>query len=50
MKKELSVFEKHQLRIAKATLKMNDVMANIMVGMTKKEAVEVIKRLREKDR
>jgi len=42
---KLSVFDKHQLKIARATLKMSDVGALIMGGMTKKEAHEVIKRL-----
>jgi hypothetical protein len=44
-KTALSVPEKHQLRIARATLKMNDVMARVMGGMTKDEAREVIRRL-----
>ena len=44
-KKELSVFDKHQLKIAKDTLKMNDVFINIMGGMTKKEAKAIIKKL-----
>jgi DNA-directed RNA polymerase subunit M/transcription elongation factor TFIIS len=43
--RELSVPEKHQLRIAYDTLKMNDVMARVMGGMTKDEARAVIKRL-----
>lgn len=38
MKKELSVFDKHQLKIAKDTLKLSDVGARIMGGMTKEEA------------
>jgi DNA-directed RNA polymerase subunit M/transcription elongation factor TFIIS len=42
--RELSVPEKHQLRIAYDTLKMNDVMARVMGGMTKDEAREIIKR------
>lgn len=45
MKKQLSVFEKHQLAIARKTLKMNDVGVLVMGGMTKEEAREVIKRL-----
>jgi len=44
MKNQLSVFDKHQLKIARDTLKMNDVMAKILGGMTKEEAREVIKR------
>lgn len=42
---ELTVPEKHQLKIARATLKMNDVGAMIMGGPTKAEAKEIIKRL-----
>ena len=45
MKRKLSVPEKHQLRIAKQTLKYSDVGARIMGGMTKEEARQVIKRL-----
>lgn len=36
--KALTVFEKHQKKIALATLKMSDVGASIMGGMTKEEA------------
>lgn len=49
MKKELDVFEKHQLKIAKQTLKYSDVGAMIMGGMTKEEARKVIKRLTGKE-
>jgi hypothetical protein len=42
---KLSVFDKHQLKIAKDTLKMSDAGALIMGGMTKEEARKVIKRL-----
>jgi hypothetical protein len=45
MKTELSVPERHQLRIARDTLKLSDVGAMIMGGMTKDEAVKVIYRL-----
>ncbi len=45
MKKTLSVPEKHQLKIARSTLKMHDVGAAIMGGMTKDEARQVILRL-----
>jgi hypothetical protein len=38
-----SVPEKHQLKIAKDTLKMSDAGARIMGGMTKKEAKEFLK-------
>ena len=41
----MTVFEKHQLKIAKDTLKMSDVGALIMGGMTKDEARQVIIRL-----
>lgn len=34
----MTVFDKHQLRIAKATLKMSDAGALIMGGMTKDQA------------
>jgi len=36
--RELTVGEQHQKRIAIQTLKMNDVMAGVMGGMSKKEA------------
>lgn len=42
-KKKLSVPEKHQERIAKDTLKMSDVMADVMGGMNKKEAKDFLK-------
>ncbi len=32
----------HQLAIARKTLKMNDVMANVMGGMTKAEAKVIV--------
>jgi hypothetical protein len=43
--KELNIFDYHQLKIAKATLKMSDVGARIMGGMTKEEARAVILKL-----
>lgn len=46
--KRLTVPEKHQLRIAKDTLKMSDAMAGVMGGMSKEEAREVIKQLEAK--
>ena len=49
MKKNLSVPEKHQLKIARDTLKLSDAGARIMGGMTKAEAREVIKRLTGKE-
>jgi len=48
--RELTVFEKHKLRIAKSTLKMSDIGALIMGGMTKKEAKHFIDSLLEKER
>jgi len=41
----LTTPEKHQLKIAKDTLKMPDAMARVMGGMSKEEAREVIKKL-----
>jgi len=41
--KQLSVPQKHQLAIAKKTLKMSDAGASVMGGMSKKEAVEFLK-------
>ena len=38
MKRELSIPEQHQKRIAIQTLRMNDIGALIMGGMTKYEA------------
>lgn len=49
MKKRLSIFDFHQLKIARSTLRMSDVGASIMGGMTKDEARAVIKRLTGKD-
>ena len=48
MVKKLTVSEKHQLKIARATIKMSKIGAQIMGGMTHKEAKEVIKKLHEK--
>lgn len=45
MKRQLSVPEQHQLKIARDTLKMNDVMVNVMGGMTKAEARAIILKL-----
>lgn len=49
MKRELTVPEKHQLKIARDTLKLSDAGARIMGGMTKDEARMIIKRLTGKD-
>jgi hypothetical protein len=43
--KKLSVFQKHQLRIAKYTLRMSDAGASVMGGMTKDEARAFLRRL-----
>ena len=44
MKRELSVPEKHQLAIAKSTLRMSDAGARIMGGPTKEESREILRR------
>ena len=43
--KTLSVPEKHQLAVAKKTLSYSDAGANIMGGMSKKEAIEFLKKI-----
>ena len=45
MKKELSVFDHHQLKIARDTLKMSDIGARCMGGPTKEEARKIIERI-----
>lgn len=42
--KRLSVPERHMLRVARDTLKMNDVMARVMGGPSKAEAREILRR------
>ena len=42
---KLDIFQKHQLRIAKDTLKMSDAGTLIMGGMTKEEAKDIIRKL-----
>lgn len=42
---QLSIPEQHQLKVARDTLKMNDVFARIMGGMSKAEARNVIEHL-----
>ena len=42
---KLDIFQKHQLRIAKDTLKMSDAGTLIMGGMTKEEAKNIIRKL-----
>ena len=44
-KRELSVFDIHQLRIAKSTLRMTDEGANVMGGPSKAEARRIILKL-----
>ena len=43
--RQLSVFDRHQLAIAKKTLTYSDAGALIMGGPTKREAVDIIYRL-----
>lgn len=43
--REVSVFDKHQLAIARKTLTYSDVGALVMGGMTKEEARAVILKL-----
>ena len=50
MKKELNVFQKHQLKIAKDTLRMSDAGASIMGGMTKNEARKFLQSIGWNDR
>lgn len=42
--REIDVFAKHQIKIARSTLKMHDVGVGVMGGMTKDEAREVLKK------
>jgi len=44
MKKQVGVFAKHQINIAKRTLQLSDVGAFILGGMTKEEAREILKK------
>ena len=41
--KNLSVGERHQIKIARATLKLTDAGARITGGMTKEEAREILR-------
>ena len=41
---KLDIFQKHQLRIAKDTLKMSDAGALVMGGMTKEDAKDIIRK------
>jgi hypothetical protein len=49
MGRELSVPEKHQLRIAKQTINMPDAMVGVMGGPDKKKSAEIIRRLTGKE-
>ncbi len=40
----LSVFDKHQIAIARRTLQLSDVGVSIMGGMSKGEAREILRR------
>jgi len=40
--------ERRKLKIAKKTLKMNPVMANIMGGMTREQAKEIVNKYSKK--
>ena len=45
MRKNLSVFDKHRLKIARQTIRMNDAFINVMGGMTREEAYRTIEEL-----
>ena len=45
----MNIFDKHQLKIARQTLKYSDVGAKIMGGPTKEEARKIIKRITGKE-
>jgi hypothetical protein len=44
----MNVFDKHQLVIAKRTLNMPDEILNLIGGMTKEEAKQLIEKLERK--
>jgi hypothetical protein len=44
----ITVFERHQLRIAKQTLRTPDAVAAVMGGMTKKEANNFIAKIEKR--
>jgi hypothetical protein len=46
---KLSIPEQHQLKIAKATLKMSPVMARVMGGPSIEQSIEIIRRLTNKE-
>ncbi len=41
----MTIFEKHQKKIAIATIKMSDVGARIMGGMTKQDARDFLQKI-----
>lgn len=45
VERKLTIIEQHELRIARRTLKMNDVFANVMGGPSKAAARATIYRL-----
>lgn len=45
MERQLSVPERHQLKIARKTLRMHDAAVNILPGPSKAEAREIIQKL-----
>jgi len=47
---ELTVLEKHQLAVARRTLKMPDAMVAVMGTITKAEAQEIVERLSKKQK
>jgi hypothetical protein len=48
-KRELSVFDRHALKIARQTLNMPDAILGVMGGPSKADARETIRRLTGKD-
>jgi hypothetical protein len=44
---KLTVFEHHQLKIAKSTLAMPDAILGMMGGMTKEEARKILEKFGE---
>lgn len=44
-KRKLNTFEKHQVKIARSTMKMPDPILGVMGGMNKTEAKEILNRL-----
>jgi len=46
MKRKLSVFDTHRLKIARDTLKMPDEIANVLGGMNKAESRAFINKMK----